>query len=117
MIKENQRILNCLNIFSDGLVIFLMLPLAFWLRFYVLPGGVISVPLPRYLVAGLLLAMVQLFTYAAFGLYHSFRSVPLIKELSKLWQASLLDMALLLSILFIQRSMNYSRLTMAIFFL
>ena len=44
MIKENQVLLNRLNVISDGLIIFFTLPIAFWLRFYVLPGGVISVP-------------------------------------------------------------------------
>lgn len=117
MIKENQRILNYFNVFSDAVIIFLMLPVAFWLRFYVLPGGIISVPLSQYMVLDVVLTVVQLFTFAAFGLYHSFRGVPMIKELSRLWLACLLDMALLLSFLFIQHSVNYSRWAIAIFFL
>ena len=39
MIRENQNLLNAINIISDGIITYLMLPLAFWLRFYVLPGG------------------------------------------------------------------------------
>ena len=39
MIRQNQRLLNHLNVVSDGLIVYAMLPLAFWLRFYVLPGG------------------------------------------------------------------------------
>ena len=38
MIKENQQLLNRLNILSDGLIIFLMIPVSFWLRYQVLPN-------------------------------------------------------------------------------
>ena len=117
MIKENQRVLNSLNVISDGLIVFWMLPLAFWLRFYVLPGGIVTVPLRHYLILGLVLTIVHLFTFAAFGLYHSFRSISLIRELPRLWLAALLDMVLLLSWLFIQKGVHYSRLVMAIFLL
>ncbi len=43
MIRENQKILNFINVISDGLILLLALPIAFWLRFYVLPGGIIHV--------------------------------------------------------------------------
>ena len=39
MIRENQRLLNWLNVFSDGVIVFLSLPAAFWIRFFVLPGA------------------------------------------------------------------------------
>ena len=68
MIKENQRLLNRLHVLSDGAVLYLSLPAAFWVRFYLLPGGHASVPLSRYLALGVVLTAVQLFVYAAFGL-------------------------------------------------
>ena len=52
MIRENQRLLNRLNVISDALILYSLLPLAFWVRFYVLPGGVPTVPLEQYLVLG-----------------------------------------------------------------
>ena len=116
MIKENQQLLNRLNVLSDGLIIYLMLPLAFWLRFYVLPGGIINVPLRRYLVLGVFFTLIQLFTYASFGLYQSFRHIRLRRELDRLWAASLLDLALLMSWLFLQHEDDYSRQMLAIFF-
>ena len=65
MIKENQRLINQLNIISDGLIVFLMVPVAFWLRFYVLPGGEISVPLSDYLIlaAGIIPAITEEFLF------------------------------------------------------
>lgn len=116
MIRENQQLLNRLHVLSDGIIIYVMLPLAFWLRFYVLPGGEISVPLRNYLVVGLVMTLVQLFTYAAFGLYQTTRKTRLRTELRDLLTASLLDMLLLLSWLFIDHGMHYSRLTLVLFF-
>lgn len=116
MIRENYKLLNRLNVLSDGALIFLMLPTAFWIRFYVLPGGVITVPLSEYLVLDVVLTGIQLFLFASFGLYRSFRNAPLRKELVKLGQAGALDMVLLLSYLFIGHEENYSRWTLVIFF-
>lgn len=116
MIKENQRILNILNVISDGLIIFLALPFSFWLRFYVMSGGIISIPLSNYFMLALVLSLMSVFTYGTFGLYRSFRSTSLLKELSRLWLASILDLLVVLSILFIQHSDNYSRLTIGMFF-
>ena len=116
MIKENQRLLNYINILSDAFVILLSLPLAFLGRFYVLKSGVITVPLGEYLETSLLLSVLYIFTFGAFGLYRSFRSVPLIRELSRMWLACFLDLALMLSYLFIMHSDDYSRLAIAFFF-
>ncbi len=116
MIKENQRLLNYINVVSDAFVILLSLPLAFLVRFYVLQSGVISVPLADYLGTSLPLALLYIFTFGAFGLYRSFRGVPLIRELSRLWIACLLDLALVFSYLFLTHSDDYSRLAMAFFF-
>lgn len=117
MIRENQRLLNRLNVISDGLILFFSLPLAFWVRFYVLPGGIISVPLSQYLTLDIFLTGAQLFVYAAMGLYRSFRTVPLRRELPKLWGANALVMVILLSVMFVQHNEHYSRWTLAIFFL
>lgn len=116
MIKENQKLLNRLYVLSDGAILYLTLPAAFWIRFFLLPGGFVTVPLRHYLVMGVLLTTVQLFTYAAFGLYQSFRKVRLRRELEKLWLASALVMAVLLSFLFVQHYIDFSRLTLIIWF-
>lgn len=117
MIKENQKVLNRLNVVSDGIIIYAMLPLAFWLRFYVLPGGVINKPLGSYLTIGVVIALAQLFTYAGFGLYRSQRKVKLRNELSRLWRASALDLVLLFGWLFLDHGEHYSRIVLALFFI
>lgn len=117
MIKENQNLLNRLNVISDGLIIFLTFPVAYWLRFSVLPGGVVSIPFTSYLTMGIVYMLLQLFTFAAFGLYQSYRRTRLRVELPRLWTACFLDLALLLSWLFLQHWDHYSRETIAIFFI
>ncbi len=116
MIRENQRLLNRLNVISDGVLIYLMLPLAYWLRFYVMPKGIATVPLSGYLRVGIVITLVELFTYAAFGLYQSSRRTRIRDEVSKLLRASLLDMLLLLGWLFIGHWTHYSRWVLALFF-
>lgn len=117
MIRENQKLLNHLNVVSDAVLIYAMLPLAFWLRFYVLPGGIISEPLRSYLLLGAGVTVVQTATLAMLGLYRSFRRVPLHRELSRLFFACVLDVILLLSYLFLFHAMHYSRWVVALFFL
>ena len=117
MIEENQKLFNGINIASDAVLTYLMLPVAFWLRFFVLPGGRISVPLQYYLILGLFFSMVQVFVFAAFGLYQPHRHVRLRTELPRLAAASALNLLLLLGWLFLQHADNYSRETLFIFFI
>ena len=41
MIKENQQLLNRLNTLTDAVIIYLMIPVAFWIR-YRLQNGIKS---------------------------------------------------------------------------
>ncbi len=116
MIRENQNLLNTVNIVSDGLITYLMLPLAFWLRFYVLPGGKISVQLQYFLTLGVFFSAVQVFVFAAFGLYQPHRHVRLKTELPRLAMASFLDLLLLLSWLFVKHMDDSSREMLFIYF-
>ena len=116
MIKENEKLFGQLNVITDGIITYLMLPLAFWLRFYVLPGGEIAVPLQYYMVLGVFFTLAQLFVFAAFGLYQT-RHVRLRTELPKLAAASVLNLLLLLGWLFLEHANNYSRQALFIFFL
>ena len=117
MIKENQRILNQINVITDGLSVFCTLLLAFWVRFYLLPGGEISVPFRAYVALGLILIPLYLFSYASFGLYESFRRKRLYQELGRLLTVNALDMLLLQTFLFVFKEVHFSRWTLIIFFL
>ena len=116
MIRENQRLFNRLNVVSDGILIYLMLPLAYWIRFNVMPNGIVSVPLRDFMRTGAVFTLVQLFTYAAFRMYQTSRRVRIRDELIRLLEASFLDALMLLSYLFIGGENDYSRWTLALFF-
>ena len=116
MIRENQKLFNGLNVLTDGIIVFLSLPIAFWFRFYMMPDGIITVPFYEYLVLAAVLTITYLFPFAALGLYHTSRKNPLRRELVRIWLVGAANMALLLSILFISHDEHYSRLTLAICF-
>lgn len=112
MIKENQRLLNQFNIFTDGALVFGNLLLAYWIRFYLMPGAVFNLPFVYYCYLGAALAPLHLFTYASFGLYESFRRIRLYRELGRLFWANVLDLTLVLTALFLAKEMHFSRMTL-----
>ncbi len=114
MIKENQRLLNQLNVCSDGVLIFFSLLLAYYIRFHVLRGTV-SVPFSSYLWLAAAAAALCLCTYAVAGLYGSYRSVRFHKEAQTLLLATLLDTMILITALFVFRLTEMSR-WMLVFF-
>lgn len=116
MIKENQSLLNNINIITDGLITYFMLPVAFWLRFYVLHGAN-SFSLQYYMILGLFFILVQLIVFSSFGLYQPYRHFRLRTELPRLAAASLLNLLLLVSWFFVQHGDNHSRQLLVIFFI
>lgn len=116
MIRENQRFLNHLNMFLDALLVYLALPLAFWLRFDIL-GGEPTVPLTQYLLAGLGLAPLHVLLYAFLGLYDSVRKKRLYQDLGTLLGANALAFVLFQMFLFLVRGVHFSRVTLFLFFL
>ena len=117
MIKENQQILNRLNVLTDGLITYLMIPLAFWLRFSVMRGGIVTVSLQYYLRIGIVFVLAEVLTFLAFGMYKPFRHIPLRRELRQLWLACGLDFTLLLSWMSLRHVDDYSRQMILFFFL
>ena len=117
MIQENQHLLNRLNIALDGLLVFLSFLMGYWLRFYVLPGGVSVMPFRAYLAAAAALIPLHLFTFSIMGLYESHRSIRLYQELGRLFWANALDFVLLQMGFFLMKDVHFSRLALGIFFI
>ena len=116
MIKENQQLLNRLNVFTDGIIIYLMFPVAFWLRFYVMKGGIQSVGLQEYLRLGIWFTALELFLMVITGMYRPFRHVRLRYEFSQLWMICITCFLVLLSWLSLRHQDNYSRQMMFLYF-
>ena len=116
MIKENQQLLNRINTLTDALIIYLMIPVSFWIRF-TLQQGVINITLRDYLILGLVYTAVQVALFYAVGLYRPYRHVRLRKELARLLFACILGFVLLISWLSLRHMDDYSRQMLIIFFL
>jgi len=114
MVKENQKLFNRLNVLSDVAISFLALIASYLFVFYLLVFEK-NYPLADYLKLLLIFIPVQLLTYGCLGLYDSFRTSTLGKELSKLFQAFLIDGAILVAILYVAKIINFSRWALAIF--
>lgn len=108
MIRENQRFLNHLNMALDALLVYVTLPISFWLRFYVFQGTP-SVPLSHYLIAGLIIAPGHVLLYAFFDLYESVRKKRLYQDLGRLFWVNALAFVLFQMALFLIRSIHFSR--------
>lgn len=116
MIRENQRLLNHLNMALDALLVFLSLPLGFWARFCLL-NGIPTVPLVQYVRAALVLAPLHVLIYAFLGLYESVRRKHLYQDLGTLFAANALGFVLFQMGLFLLRGVHFSRGALLFYFL
>lgn len=115
MIRENQKILNIINVFLDGVLIFLAVVAAFYARFYILQGK-ITEPFYRYLIIVLFDIPVQLILFGFLGLYEPRRKKQLYKELAAMFMAICVNFAAMFTILYFTKDFDFSRLAMALFF-
>ncbi len=115
MIRENQKLLNQLNVISDGLILFVMLPIAYFIRFDILPNASSSLPFSAYMLVDVCFTLLQLFMYASLGLYRYYRIRSLRMELKRIAASIALGMLALVSVLYLFHAMHYSRLTFIIY--
>jgi len=100
----------------DGMLVFLSLPLGFWVRF-LLPNAIATVPLRHYIYAALLLAPLHVLIFAFVGLYEPGRKKRLYQDLGRLLAANGLGFALFQMSLFLIRSVHFSRGALFFYFL
>ena len=116
MIKENQKLLNYMNIFTDAAVIVVSLVIAYIIRFEVLEGIPGNLLLPYYLRVSVVMAIVYLLIYSALGLYDSFRNKQFFKELGLIINANLLGTLIFIAAFYVFKIIDISRLALTIFF-
>jgi Undecaprenyl-phosphate glucose phosphotransferase len=109
MVKENQRLLNRLGIALDGVLVFASFLLGYWIRFYLLPGGISGVPFRNYVLTAFILVPVHLLTYTLLDLYEPSQKAESSQELGRLLSGNLLIFAFLQMALFLIKRINYSR--------
>ncbi|WP_017353343.1 undecaprenyl-phosphate glucose phosphotransferase [Clostridium sp. ZBS14] len=116
MIKENQNLLNKINGFSDILILFISMTLAYFIRFYIFSSDTEYIKLIKYIQFTLIIVPINLILYNFFNLYHSFRITAFKNEFKKIIKANTILVAILLSLLFVFKLINISRWVIIIFY-
>lgn len=117
MIRENQKVLNRMNVLTDAAVIILSVALAYWVRFVVFEGESGHIPLTYYIQASLFFTPFLLVLYSSFGLYDSFRNKNFSSEFSLILKADLIGTIVIIAVFFVFEVVNISRWVLVIFFL
>lgn len=117
MIKENQKLLNYLNIFTDALMVVISLVAAYVIRFEVLEGRPGVFLLSYYFNVSLIMAIIFLIIYSSLGLYDSFRNKTFVSELSLLIKANILGTLFFVTIFFVLKIIDVSRMAIVFFFI
>lgn len=116
MIKENQNLLNKINIFTDILIVFLSMIFAYLIRFHIFSSDTDYIKLVTYIQFTALIMPIAIVVNIFFNLYHSFRTRAFIKECTQIIQSNTVLTAILLSSLFIFKLVDLSRFVIVIFY-
>lgn len=116
MIRENQRLLNHLNVCTDALAVFFSMLTAYWLRFIVFHGTE-SMTLEHYLWLGAGASVLTLVVFAVAGLYASFRTVRFHVEAGRVAALNLLVALIVMALIYILRFEETSRWLVVFFYL
>ncbi len=115
MIKENQKYMNGIQILLDLIIVLASFSLAYYIRFYVLKGGIISLSFSQSILPIAYILPVYLVLYSSLGLYDSRRTRSLFKESSTIITGNIIALLFLILILFLFKIMNFSRYTLILF--
>lgn len=115
MIRENQRLLNQLNVLTDGAVTFVAMLLSYWLRFDVLSGDR-TLSFGHYVWLGVGAALLLLVVYAVAGLYGSFRLRRFHVESGRVTALNILVALVVMASMYLLRFSDTSRLTVVFFY-
>ena len=117
MIKENQKLLNYLNIFTDAFMVIFSLVLAYIIRFEILEGrpGIFS--LSYYFNVSVFMSIIFLIIYSSIGLYDSFRNKSFVNELSLIIKANIFGTLIFVTVFFVFKIIDVSRMAITFFFI
>jgi Undecaprenyl-phosphate glucose phosphotransferase len=116
MIRENQIILNRIQVLLDIVILILSLIGAFFLRFIFYTEGW-HMELTSYIQTLVVLIPLYLFLYYIFGLYEPKRRKSLSTDALSIIKTNILSIVVLMSILFVIKEIHYSRSVFIIFFI
>lgn len=121
MIRKNQHFLNAINVYSDGIIVLCAYLLAayLWLDVFQNTTNVASInSFKQGLgIAAIAYAIVIVLLLAVFGIYNSSRIRRLRVEIAKVWEASILSILGVASLLYLFKLQDFSRGVLFIFLL
>jgi Undecaprenyl-phosphate glucose phosphotransferase len=117
VIRENQKYLNLLQIFSDILIVIISFGLSYYIRFYLMDDGIINLSFQTAAIPVIAMIPIYLMIYSTFDLYNSKRTKPISKEIYSIVLGNLLGLLLLIFVLFIFKLVHFSRYNLIIFFI
>ncbi len=123
MIKENQRILNILNVISDFIILFLSYMISTYIRFFFMyityDNRVPALEVAwnrQYFLAALLFALVEIVFFYGANLYSHTRRERLRRELTRIMEMGALAVLVLMAFLYLTRVVDFSRIAIAIYY-
>lgn len=116
MIKKNQKIINILNMLSDGIIIFLSYFVSLFIRFVVMKGT-ISLILWRYpyTLVAVLYSLSMVFFYYAMKMYGSYRFKAVGAENLTIVTINSIGVMSLMAVMYLLRLADFSRSVLMIY--
>ncbi|PHV70157.1 undecaprenyl-phosphate glucose phosphotransferase [Sporanaerobium hydrogeniformans] len=115
MIRQNQKYLNSLQVILDMLMIVVAFLAAYYVRFFIMKDGIITLEFIRNFLPILLMLPVYFILYSVFDLYHSRRIKPFAQEIYSILVANLLGFLILTLGLFFFDLSDFSRYNLGLF--
>ena len=118
MIKRNQRLLNAINLVTDGVLLFLSYLAALWLRFDVLKGRkTVQMDSPDVVFAVLCCCMAIVLTYYVLGLYGYGRLRRRREEGLRILTVNAVATLAFMAMCYVMRMVDFSRLALMLFWM
>ena len=118
MIGKNQKILNWLNIITDGLILFGSYLIATFIRFYIMYGATPALGVAwndSYYLAAATFAVIELIVFTFAHLYSLTRRNRLIKEIALVAEIGTVSVIGLMAFLYFTRIVDFSRIAMGMY--
>lgn len=118
MISQNQRILNWLNIITDGIILYASYLLATFIRFYIMYGAKPALHVAwnrNYFTAAAVFTIIELIVFYFAHVYSLTRRNRLYNEILKILEFGALVIGGLMAFLYFTRIVDFSRIAMGIY--
>lgn len=123
MIKENQKLLNNINVISDFIILFLSYLMATYIRFFCMyiyyENRVPALEIAwnkQYFIAALLFALVEIVFFYGANIYSHTRRERMRREIVRIVQMGALSVLLLMAFLYFTRVVDFSRIAIVIYY-